>query len=127
MTQTSTSSALLERLSRLQASTPRGSLTFEGVTAVELVVPDRQSAARLVETAALSFPAELVVDSGWIVRFRPPAATAADWVGELLALVEHWWKPVPWPCAKALPESKGYLVLVPPEPGRQPQHRGGPR
>ena len=81
---------LLERLSGLQASMPAGRLTFEGVTAVEIVAPDLQTAALLLASARVSFPAELVVDSGWIVRFRPPTTPAGDWVIELLALVERW-------------------------------------
>ena len=59
-----------------------------GVEAVELVAPDRQSAVALLQRTRSAFPA-LVDDSGWIVRYQRPAATEADWVADLLALVER--------------------------------------
>jgi hypothetical protein len=88
-------------------------LTFEDVRAVEIVAPDQESAALLLEHSSPSFPAELIVDSGWVVRFHPPAATDPDWFLELLPLIERWLKAVPLPCAKALHGGKSYLIRAP--------------
>ena len=74
---------------------------FEGVEAVEIVVPDFYSAALLVGCAASSFWSEIVSGSGWIVRFEPWTARR-DWVVELLSLVERRLKSVPLPSAEML-------------------------
>jgi hypothetical protein len=66
---------------------PRG-LDFDGVRAVEIVVPDFYSAELLVGCAAPSFWSEVVSGSAWTVRFEPWTASR-DWVVELLSLVER--------------------------------------
>jgi hypothetical protein len=87
-------------------------LAFDGVEAVEIVAPDRQSAMLLVDYAETMFPVELVAGPSWIVRFRPPPS-AGDWVLDLLALVERWLKSAPLPCAKIRRGGRSYLIRDP--------------
>jgi hypothetical protein len=75
-------------------------LGFDGVEAVEIVVPDFHSAALLVGYAAPSFWSEIVPGSAWTVRFQP-WTPGRDWVVELLSLVERRLKSVPRPSAEA--------------------------
>jgi len=91
-------------------------LAFDGVEAVEIVAPDRQSAMLLVDYAATTFPVELVAGPSWIVRFRPPPS-AGDWVVDLLALVERWLKSAPLPCVKMRRGGRSYLIRDPLEAG----------
>ena len=94
----------------------RSVLAFDGVEAVEIVAPDRQSAMLLVDYAAPTFPVEVVAGPSWIVRFRPPPS-AGDWVVDLLALVERWLKSAPLPCAKMRRGGRSYLIRDPLEAG----------
>jgi hypothetical protein len=91
-------------------------LAFDGVEAVEIVAPDRQSAMLLVDYAAPTFPVEVVAGPSWIVRFRPPPS-AGDWVVDLLALVERWLKSAPLPCAKMRRGGCSYLIRDPLDAG----------
>lgn len=77
-------------------SSPRTAGSFEGVEAVEIVVPDRYCAILLLEHAAPLFPAQLVFGSELIVRLLPPPS-GGEWVLELLALVERWLESAPLP------------------------------
>jgi hypothetical protein len=72
------------------------SRSFDDVDTVEIIAPDRSSAALLRNYAAPLFLGEIVRGPGWIVRFDSPPA-GGDWVVELLALVERWLKSVPLP------------------------------
>jgi hypothetical protein len=69
-------------------------------------------AALLVDHAALLFPAEIVHDSGWIVRLQPPP-TGWSWVSALVSLVEDWLESVPLPCVKVLHGGRDYLFRAP--------------
>lgn len=87
-------------------------LLLDGVGAVEIVAPDRESALLLVECVGGAFPGELLPGPSWIVRFREPAA-GGDWVVDLLALVERWLAAAPLPCAKLLRGGRSYLIRGP--------------
>ncbi len=93
---------------KARSESPTG-MTFAGVDAVEIVAPDQFSAALLHAYAAPLFPAEIVHDSSWAVRFHPPKS-GRDWVVELLALIERWLQSVPLPCAKVLQDGRSYLI-----------------
>jgi hypothetical protein len=91
-----------------RSEAPSG-MTFAGVDAVEIVTPDQFSAALLQDYAARLFPAEIVHDASWAVRFHPPKS-GGDWMVELLALIERWLQSVPLPCAKVLQDGRSYLI-----------------
>jgi hypothetical protein len=76
---------------------------------VEIVAPDRYCTALLLEYATPLFPAEIVADSGWIVRLQPPSGEGG-WVLELLALMERWLDSARLPCAKILYGGRTYLI-----------------
>jgi hypothetical protein len=99
------------------APSPPSGLTFDSVSTVEIVAPDRHCAALLLDHAAPRFPAEIVSDPEWVVRFRLPA-TSRDWVVELLALIETWLQAAPLPCAKVRHGDNDYLVRAPNKPAR---------
>lgn len=105
---------VLERVGRRSSASRRTrpsrptAWSFEGVGAVEIVVPDRHCAVLLLEYAAPLFTAELVSEPGWIVRLHPPP-TRGEWVIELLALVERWLESAPLPCAKVIHDGRSYL------------------
>jgi hypothetical protein len=82
---------------------------FESVAAVEIVAPDRDCAALLLDHAAPFFPAQLVSGPEWAVRFHPPER-GREWVIELLALVERWLESVPLPHARLLHGDRDYLT-----------------
>ena len=90
------------------SESPTG-ITFAGVDAVEIVAPDEYCAALLQDYAAPWFPAEIVHDASWAVRFQPPKS-GGDWIVELLALIERWLQSVPLPCAKVLQDGHSYLI-----------------
>jgi hypothetical protein len=90
-------------------SEPQTDMTFAGVDAVEIVAPDQFSATLLHDYAAPLFPAEIVHDASWAVRFHPPKS-GGDWVVELLDLIERWLQSVPLPCAKVLQDGRSYLI-----------------
>ena len=98
-------------LAETAPSLPSG-WSFDNVSAVEIVAPDRYCATLLLDRAAPLFPAEIVSGTGWAVRFKPPA-TSRDWVVELLALIEIWLQTVPLPCAKVRYGDRDYLVRAP--------------
>jgi hypothetical protein len=75
---------------------------------IEIVSPDRECTALLLEYAAPLFPAKIVADSAWIVRLQPPPG--AGWVLDLLSLVEHWLESARLPCAKVLYGGRSYLI-----------------
>jgi hypothetical protein len=87
----------------------RRAWTFDGLHRVEIVVPDPDCAALLLEYASPLFPGEIVGGAPLIVRLQPPA-TGAGWVIELLAIVERWLETTPLPCAKLLYGGRSYLV-----------------
>jgi hypothetical protein len=80
----------------------------ERVQPIEIVAPDRDSAALLLDYAAPLFPAEIVSGSAWIVRLLP--RTGGAWVPELLTLVERWLESVPLPCATVRFGGRSYLI-----------------
>ena len=82
------------------------------VEPIEIVAPDQYCAALLVDHAAPLFPAEIVHDSGWIVRLQPPP-TGWSWVSALVSLVEDWLESVPLPCVKVLHGGRDYLFRAP--------------
>ena len=82
------------------------------VEPIEIVAPDQYCAALLVDHATPLFPAEIVHDSGWIVRLQPPP-TGWSWVSALVSLVEDWLESVPLPCVKVLHGGRDYLFRAP--------------
>lgn len=86
----------------------RAAWTFEGLHRVEVVAPDVECAALLLEYASPLFPAEIVSADESVVRLQPPLG--AGWVIELLALVERWLESVPLPCVKLLYGGRSYLI-----------------
>jgi hypothetical protein len=102
--------SFLRRTMRRRAAVraPRPAWTSEGLHRIEIVAPDPECAALLLEYASPLFPAELVPGVPSIVHLQPPAG--AGWVIELLALVERWLASVPLPCADVLYGGRTYLV-----------------
>ena len=93
-------------------SHPPDSWNLGNAKVVEIVAPDHYCAALLLDHAAPLFPAQIVSDQGWIVRFKPPSARA-DWVIELFTLVEVWLSTAPLPCAKVRNGDREYLIRAP--------------
>lgn len=89
--------------------TPRTAWSSEGLHRVEIVAPDRECAALLLEYASPLFPAELITSPELIVRLQPPSAEPG-WVIELLTLVERWLASAPLPCASLLYGGRSYLI-----------------
>ena len=58
------------------------------------------------------FPVEILRGPGSIVRLHPPAG--AEWVLELLALVERWLDSIPLPCTKMFYGGRSYLLRASP-------------
>ncbi len=81
----------------------------EGPHRVEIVAPDPECAALLLEYASPLFSAELITGPELILRLQPPS-TGPEWVIELLALVERWLESVPLPCASVLYGGRSYLI-----------------
>jgi hypothetical protein len=94
---------------RSRRSSPRVPWSSEGLHRVEIVVPDAECAALLLEYASPLFPVGLVSGAALIVRLQPPA-TGTGWVIELLALVERWLESAPLPCANVLYGGRSYLI-----------------
>ncbi len=106
--------SLTRRLRRRAAVRPahrsaRPAWTFDGLHRIEVVAPDSDCAALLLEYATPLFPAELVPGAPLTVRLQPPP-TGPEWVIELLALVERWLEAAPLPCAKLLYGGRSYLI-----------------
>ena len=79
---------------RSERPTPRTAWSSEGLHRVEIVAPEPECAALLLEYASPLFPAELITGPELIVRLQPPSAEPR-WVGELLAFVERWLESAP--------------------------------
>jgi hypothetical protein len=114
MTAPSAPFPLKRRLKRRAAVRParpsaRPAWSFDGLHRIEIVAPDTECAALLLEYAAPLFPAELVPGDVPIVRLQPPP-TGPGWVIELLALVERWLESAPLPCARLLYGGRSYLI-----------------
>ena len=90
---------------------PRGAWSSEGLHRVEIVAPDSERAALLVEYASPLFPAEIVRGRGLTVRLQPPIGTG--WAIELLSLVDRWLGVARLPRAKVLYGGRSYLIRAP--------------
>ena len=106
--------AVTRRLRRRAAVRPaqreaRPAWSFDGLHRVEIVAPDPECAALLLEYASPLFPGEIVAGAPLIGRLQPPPH-GAGWVIELLALVERWLESAPLPCAKLLYGGRSYLI-----------------
>ncbi|HKI93248.1 MAG TPA: hypothetical protein VJ986_13180 [Gaiellaceae bacterium] len=103
---------LTRRLKRLPAvRRARPAWTSEGLHRVDVVVPDTERAALLLEYASPLFPAEVVSGSSLTVRLQPPAG--AGWVIELLSLVDRWLESTRLPSTTVLYGGRSYLVRAP--------------
>jgi hypothetical protein len=82
---------------------------------VEVVAPDRESAAALLDEAVSHFRAELVetAGSGVVVRLRPARDASVGWVFELLALVERWLDAHGLQVANVHHGKRNYVITVP--------------
>jgi len=76
---------------------------------VEVIAPDPECAALLLQYAASAFPAEVVAGDPLLVRLQPPQREPR-WVVEFLALVQRWLASAPLPCAKVLYGGRSYLI-----------------
>lgn len=94
---------------RIERTSRRTPWSSEGLHRVEVVAPDPECAALLIEYAAPLFPAELASDTSSTVRLQPPQA-GARWVIELLALVDRWLEAIPLPCANLIYGGRSYLI-----------------
>lgn len=94
---------------RPERPTPRTAWSSEGLHRVEIVAPDPECAALLLEYASPLFPTELVTGPELILRLQPPPAEAG-WVIELLMLVERWLESARLPCARLLYGGRSYLI-----------------
>jgi hypothetical protein len=112
---------LRRRLRRTPArparASPRSAWTSEGLHRIEVVAPDPECAALLLEYASPLFPAELVSGSALIVRLQPPP-TGPGWVIELLSLVERWLESARLPCANVLYGGRSYLIRASTNPAQ---------
>ena len=113
-------SSVVERARRLGTSTwslrrsPSSARNGKSVGPVEIVAPDRQSMARLLEETVSLFPAELVAtDAAWVVRFQPPPGGA--WVLDFLALVERWLESCRLSSAEVLYGDRRYQIRSTPD------------
>ena len=88
---------------------PRTPRTVEGLHRVEVIAPDPECAALLLQYASPVFPAELVEGVPLMVRLQPPR-DETRWTIELLALVERWLESAPLPYAKVLYGGRSYLI-----------------
>ena len=89
--------------------TPRTAWSSEGPHRVEIVSPDPECAALLLEYASPLFPAKLITAPELIVRLLPPS-TEPGWVIELLALVERWLESARLACASLIYGGRSYLI-----------------
>jgi hypothetical protein len=76
---------------------------------VEVIAPDPECAALLMQYAVSAFPAEVVAGDPLLVRLQPPQREPG-WVVEFLALVQRWLASAPLPCAKVLYGGRSYLI-----------------
>ncbi len=90
-------------------SSPRPAWTSEGLHRIEIVAPDAERAALLLEYASPLFPTELVEGPELAVHLQPPS-TDSGWVIELLALVERWLESARLPDTDVLYGGRSYLI-----------------
>jgi hypothetical protein len=76
---------------------------------VEVIAPDPQCAALLLQYASPAFPGELVTGVPLLVRLQPQQGETR-WVIEFLALIQRWMDAAPLPCAKVLYGGRSYLI-----------------
>ena len=75
---------------------------------VQIIAPDRVSAAVLVDLVGSSYPLELVgTETSWVIRLRP---VGAGWERELLRFVERWLESCPLPCATIVCGGRRYII-----------------
>jgi hypothetical protein len=75
---------------------------------VEIIAPDRVSAATLVDLVGSAHPFELVgTESSWVVRVQPVGPAGKS---DLLLLVERWLAICPLPCATIVCAGRRYIV-----------------
>jgi hypothetical protein len=79
-----------------------------GAQPVEIFAPDRYSTDLLLEFAAPVFFAELAPGCVWVVRLEPPEG--AEWVLELLSLVQRWLESARLPWVNVLYGGRSYLI-----------------
>ena len=94
---------------RSERPTPRTAWSSEGLHRVEIVAPDPECAALLLEYASPLFPTELIAGPELMLQLQPPPAEAG-WVIELLALVERWLASARLPCARLIYGGRSYLI-----------------
>jgi hypothetical protein len=87
----------------------RPAWSFDGLHRVEIVAPDPECAALLLEYASPVLPAQLVAGAPTIVRLEP-LPSDPGWVIEILAVVERWLEAVPLPCARLFYGGRSYLI-----------------
>jgi hypothetical protein len=89
--------------------TPRTAWSSEGLHRVEIVSPDRECAAFLLEYASPLFAGDLITAPELTVRLLP-ASIEPGWVIELLALVERWLESAWLSCTSLLYGGRSYLI-----------------
>ena len=78
---------------------------------VEVIAPDPECAALLLQYVAPAFAAELVAGVPLMVRLQPPQ-NEPRWVIEFLALVQRWLESAPLPGANVLYGGRSYLICA---------------
>jgi len=76
---------------------------------VEVIAPDPECAALLLEYASPTFPAELVTGVPLLVRLQPPPLEPR-WVVEFLAVLQRWLEAAPLPYAKVVYGGRSYMI-----------------
>ena len=76
---------------------------------VDVIAPDPECAALLLQYASPPFAAELVAGLPLLVRLQAPSPEPR-WVIEFLALVQRWLGSAPLPCAKVVYGGRSYLI-----------------
>jgi len=94
---------------RPKRPSPRTAWSSEGLHRVEIVAPDPECAALLLEYVSPHFRAKLISGPKLLLRLEPPS-TEPGWMIELLTLVERWLESVPLPCASVLYGGRSYLI-----------------
>jgi len=76
---------------------------------VDVIAPDPECAALLLQYASPPFAAELVAGLPLLVRLQAPSPEPR-WVIDFLALVQRWLGSAPLPCAKVVYGGRSYLI-----------------
>ena len=76
---------------------------------VDVIAPDPECAALLLQYASPAFPSELVAGVPLLVRLHAPSREPR-WVVEFLALIQLWLESAPLPCARVLYGGRSYLI-----------------